>query len=420
MDKHTISEKAFPTGLSFDEARQLLIKKCTEQIPQVENIKLESSLGRILAEDITAPINVPGFDNSAMDGYAICATDLPLNGEKAFQLKGQLLAGNTSRAPLGENECMQIMTGAPLPEGADTVVIKERTRHQHNQVWISSNAKRGANVRSAGEDYRTGEMVFSKGVKLTAARLGVLASLGISEIKVTRKHRVVLLTTGNEVVAPGAALDAGQLYNSNRYSLAALLQGHGVDLLYHQHLSDDPKLLRKEIQRAAADSADVLVTSGGVSAGEADFLPEIVQEIGEIYLWKVRIKPGMPFLFGKVNRTWLLALPGNPVSSMVTFLTLVRPALEVLNGAQSLETTPWRARLKTEIRKSHVRTEFQRAHLHFDENGTLWAQPFPRQGSGILRSMAETDGLIVVPEEVQLLEKSAVVSVLPFSGLQEL
>lgn len=409
----TIPDRSFPMGISVDEARQLVVESCSKQTLEVKIIKLENSLNRILAEDIIALINVPGFKNSAMDGYAIRSTDLPTHGEKPFRRMGQLLAGGFAAPALSKDECVQIMTGAPLPDGADTVVIKEQVRQEGEQIWIGASNKCGANTRPAGEDYQAGETALLKGTRLSASQMGVLASLGFSEVKVTRRLRAVLLTTGDELVTPGIPLGYSQIYDSNRYSLTGMLHDYGVELLHHQHVRDGADILRSTIQQSA-EHADFIITSGGVSAGDADFIPKIIEEIGKIYLWKVRIKPGMPFLFGKFGKAWIFSLPGNPVSSMATFLTLVRPALDVLSGCHEVGIRPWRARLSTAIRKFHPRTEFQRASLRFDEHGTLWAHPFPRQGSGILRSMAEADALIIVPEEIQLLEESAVIEVLPF------
>lgn len=397
----TAKSLPFPTAISVGEAQERAIALGRARRTPAGRVSLDAALGRTLARDVTGDIDVPGFANSAMDGFALRGADLPVAGERAFALVGTRLAGDGRAAAVGEGECLRITTGAPLPRGADTVVIKENVRVEGDRVVVRAGEQAGANVRPAGEDYRAGEFAFAAGTRLTPARVGVLASFGLVDVDVAAAPRAVVLTTGDEVVAPGVPLEAGQIYNSNRYSIGGLLRSAGANVVRHEHVRDDPAALEDALRRAARD-ADVVLTSGGVSAGEADFLPSLVQRIGRVEFWKVRIKPGMPLLCGEVDGALLFALPGNPVSGMATFLTMVRPALAAMTGAATA-TAPWYARVAVPIVKNHRRAEYQRARCESRPDGSLWVTPFPRQGSGVLRSVAEADCLIVLPEDMQAL-----------------
>jgi molybdopterin molybdotransferase len=413
--KITVTEVAdFPIGISVDEARRRIIEVCTSCALGVEEVALESALRRVLAVDVSAPFDVPGFVNSAMDGFAVRAIDLPADDEKDFQLGGEIFAGGTSTPQVGAGICVRITTGAPLPPGADTVVMKENTRSDGNRVTIQAGTHAGANVRPAGEDYRRGDVALRRGTVLMPAQLGVLASFGSASASVSRRPRAVLLTTGDELVAPGAPLGFGQIHDSNRYSLGALLDQYGTTLLRHERVRDDPQLLRAALLRAGAD-ADIVVSSGGVSAGEADYLPKLIAEVGKVHFWKVRIKPGMPFLFGQVGAAQMFALPGNPVSGIAIFLTLLRPAIAALSGTSG-QAMSLRACLTQAIDKRHARTEFQRAHLACDAQGRLQVSVFRKQGSGMLRGVAEGNALAVLPEGIREFKAGEVVDVLPLPG----
>ena len=406
--------RAFPTGLSVDEARSRIVEIAAKCALPSESVALEAAVGHILAVDITAPHDVPGFVNSAMDGFAVRAVDLPATNEKSFRLIGEMLAGGRKSVEVAADTCVRITTGAPLPFGADTVVMKENTRSDGNTIRVASGTLAGANVRAADEDYRAGDLACSRGTRLTPAQTGVLASYGFTDVRVVRQPRVVLLTTGDELTAPGEALDFGRIYDSNRYSLGGLLEQAGAILLRHERLRDDPVVLHDALLRAGS-AADIIVSSGGVSAGETDFMPRLVAEVGKVVFWKVRIKPGMPFLFGQVGKALMFALPGNPVSGIATFLTLVKPALDAMTGARRTSLA-LRAQLGRAIHKRHARTEFQRARLQCDGNGMLHATPLDQQGSGMLRSVAEADALIVLPESVHEFAADDVVDVLPLPG----
>ncbi|HEX7914895.1 gephyrin-like molybdotransferase Glp, partial [Rudaea sp.] len=340
--------------------------------------------------------------------------DLAVDAETRLRLIGTILAGGTEVPRVEPNTCVRITTGAPLPAGADTVVMKEDSRVEGEMIAIAAGARSGANVRPAGEDYRSGDRALGAGTVLTPAQIGVIASFGHTHVAATRRPRAVLLTTGDELVAPGQALGYGQIHDSNRYSLGALLEQHGVELVRHERLRDDPPALREALTRAAND-ADIVVSSGGVSAGEADYLPPLLAEVGRVHLWKVKIKPGMPFLFGSIGRTLVFSLPGNPVSGVATFLALVRPALDAMTRRRPSGMT-LRARLAQAVRKTHSRVEFLRASLVCDEAGALHATPLKKQGSGQLRGVAEADALIMLPEAAQEYAAGTVVEVLALPG----
>lgn len=407
----------FPTGLSVEEARAHIAAIARARKLPTETVPLQTAAGRVLASDVIAAQDVPGFANSAMDGFALRAADLPQTGEKSFALIGEVFAGGRAVAKVEQDTCVRITTGAPIPLGADTVVMKENTRIDSHRVVVRSGAPPGANVRPAGEDYRAGDTALRRGCRLAPAQLGVLACFGMRDVCVVRRPRAVLLTTGDELIAPGEPLGFGLIHDSNRYSLGGLLESLGVELIRHERLRDDPAALRDALQRAAAQ-ADIVVTSGGVSAGEADFLPRLVAEIGKVHFWKVRIKPGMPFLFGQIGHALLFALPGNPVSGFATCMTLLRPALAAMTAAEPASAS-LRARLRSAIDKRHARAEFQRAKLECDAQAVLWASPHAKQGSGMLRGVAEADALIVLPEGEHEFAVGDLVEALPLPGWPE-
>lgn len=404
----------FPTGLGVAEARALIVSIAQSHRLPAESISLSSAIGRILADDVIAPHDVPGFANSAMDGFALRAADLPSAGEKHFRLIGEIFAGGNTASEVETDTCVRITTGAPIPAGADTVVMKENTRIEADRVIVMPGTLPAANVRPAGEDYHVGDIALRRGCRLGPAQLGVLASFGVTDVPVVRRPRAVLLTTGDELVAPGNPLGFGQIHDSNRYSHGGLLESLGVELVRHERVRDDPAALRDALQRAGAN-ADLIVSSGGVSAGEADFMPRLVAEIGKVHFWKVRIKPGMPFLFGQIGAAMLFALPGNPVSGFATCMALVKPALDAMSGVTG-QTPRLRARLRSAIAKRHARAEFQRAKLECDAEAVLWTTPHAKQGSGMLRGVAEADALIMLPEGEREFAIGEAVEVMPLPG----
>jgi molybdopterin molybdotransferase len=389
----------FPTGLTVDDARRRIVDLCAQRRVAVDTMPLDRALGRVLAVDVVAPHAIPPFANSAMDGYALRGADLPRDREKRFRLAGVMLAGTGTALGIGADQCVRITTGAPLPEGADTVVIKEHARVDGDFVVIPPHERAGANVRPAGEDLAEGETVARAGTALTAARLGLLAACGQAEVPVARRPRVALLVTGDELVPPSQPLGFGQIHDSNRYSLGGLLETLGIVAEPAAHLRDDTDALREALLDASR-RCDAVVCSGGVSAGEADHMPRLVAELGRVHFWKVRMKPGMPFLCGEIGKAIVFGLPGNPVSSLATFLMLVQPGLLAMQGAEEGRRR-WHARLAAPIRKKHDRTEFLRARIACGEDGQLWVTALARQGSGMLGGVAEADCLIVVPDDVR-------------------
>jgi len=406
----------FPMHLSVDEARRRVLELGAGQRVAAESVGLDHLYGRILAEEIAVPEDLPPFANSAMDGYALRGSELPSDGERRFRVAGAVLAGASANVNFETGECVRITTGAPLPSGADTVVIKENVIVDGDAIIVRPSEHAGANVRPAGEDYPAGDIAFRPGVTLSPSHVAVLAACGRTHATVARRPRVALFVTGDELVPSGEPLGFGQIHDSNRYSLGGMLRGLGIEADPVMHVRDDPAALRSAF-RNAADECDLVLSSGGVSVGEADFLPRIVADFGRIHFWKVRMRPGMPLLCGQIGGALVFGLPGNPVSTIATFLVLVRPALLAMQGAQTAEGRVWRARLAKPARKRHDRCEFLRARLDVRDDGTWWATPLEKQGSGMLRGVVDADALIVMPEESRELPEGSVVELLPLPGL---
>jgi len=413
MPPNTNSE--FATRLTVEAAQRYVLELCAVRRLPAEAVLLERALDRVLADDLIALYDLPPFANSAMDGYALRGDELPQHGERRLRIGGSVLAGASAAPICRPSECIRITTGAPLPDGADTVVIKENVRVEGDSIVVAAGEQAGANVRPAGEDYAAGDRAVSAGDRLTPARLGVLASCGQTHARVARRPRVALFVTGDELVPPGRPLGFGQIHDSNRYSLGALLREAGIEPEIVLHLRDDPGALRAALREAGA-RCDVIVSSGGVSAGEADFLPGLVGELGKVHFWKVRMKPGMPVLCGEIGNAMVFALPGNPVSTIATFLALVRPALLALQGACKTGPRAWKARLANAIVKKHDRAEFLRARFEARDDGALWATALRKQGSGMLRGVADADALIFIPEDARELAAGSVVQLLPLPG----
>lgn len=401
--------------LSVEDALARVLSLCAARGPAREVVALGQARGRVLARNVCALFDLPPFANSAMDGFALRGAELPGQGERSFRLAGQVLAGAAATPACGPGECVRITTGAPLPQGADTVVIKENVQVGEGEVVVRAGEAAGANLRPAGEDYAAGDLVARAGERLDYARLAALAAGGHAEVDVARRPRVALFVTGDELVPPAQALGFGQIHDSNRYSLGALLQGIGIEPVRVAHLRDDRDDLRRALAEAATD-CDVIISSGGVSAGEADHMPGLVAELGRVHFWKVRMKPGMPLLCGGIGDALVFALPGNPVSTVATFLLLVQPALLALQGATKPVPRRWKARLATTLAKRHARAEFLRARLDWRGDGACWVEPLPKQGSGMLRSLVEADVLVALPEGPCELATGDVVDVLPLPG----
>lgn len=402
-------------AITVDEAVARVLALAASRRLATETVSLHESVGRVLAGDVIAGHDLPPFANSAMDGFAVRGADLAASGETRLRIAGTRYAGDTETAAIGAGECLRITTGAPLPRGADTVVIKERVRIEGDFLVVPASEKPGANVRAAGEDIARGARALAAGEVVGAARLGVLASLGCAHVEVVSQPQVAVLSTGDELVMPGQPLGHAQIHDSNGYGLAALAAEAGariVDaLLPFRHVRDDERALREALLAAAAE-ADVIVTSGGVSAGEKDLLPALVAELGEIAFWKVRMRPGMPVLCGTLGGTVVVGLPGNPVSGVVTFLLFVRPLLRALQGIAEPSSPRLHAQLSAPIAKRHDRAEFMRARLEPRADATLGVRVLPKQGSGMLHGVVGADALVVVPEHARELEAGHVVEVI--------
>lgn len=407
------------TPISVSKARECVIAVARSRTLGHERVALEQACGRILGEDIVAGHDLPPFANSAMDGFALSAADLPQQGDRNLRIVGTRLAGDPGPNRIAAGECLRITTGAPLPFGADTVVIKERVRVEGDSLIVGDDNIARANVRPAGEDYRRGEIALRAGSRISPAGLAVLASLGHAQVQVSRRPRVAILTTGNELVMPGEPLGDAQIHNSNGFGFAALVARSGASNLDSappfRHVRDERASLREQLL-AAASEADLIISSGGVSAGEADFLPEILADIGRVHFWKVSMRPGMPVLCAEIGNTLVFALPGNPVSGMATYLNFVEPALALLQGASEFMPRVQHARLAAPLLKRHDRTEFMRATIESRSDGSLWATPLAKQGSGMLRGMVDADALLIVLQEVRELTAGDVVEIMPIRG----
>ena len=362
-----------------------------------EQVALADALGRVAASTLTAPFALPGFVNSAMDGYAVRGTDIASDSDKVFSVRRRILAGQSPTGPIGKDEAVAIMTGAPLPEGADTVVIREVARADGDSVWLPAGVSAGANVRHADDDCAAGVRILDEGEVLGASRLALLAAFGIATVAVSRRPRVAVLVTGDELMAAGRTLAPGMRYDSNGTLLSMLARAAGASVIHCEHCRDDPEALRSAVARLARD-ADMLLTSGGVSAGAADHLPGVIETLGAIHFWKVRIRPGMPALCATIGQCAVFALPGNPVSSGITFQMLARPALDTLQGRLAPHGLRARARLSTAWRKTHPRMEFLRVMLTSNENAELIARPLIHQGSGALSQLADATAIAILPE----------------------
>lgn len=402
-----------PNSLPVLQARKL-IRDYLQPIQRTEKLALKSALGRVLASDILSPHNVPSHDNSAMDGFALHSRDI---GSASLTIVGTAYAGRPYTGTLQAGQCIRIMTGAVIPEGADTVIMQERTEVTGDTLSIVEQPKPQANVRYAGEDIGAGQAVFAPGRMLRAADLGLIASLGIGEVEVYRKLRVAFFSTGDELVSIGQTLQQGQIYDSNRYTLHGMLERLGVDVIDLGVVGDDPAQLEATLLHAST-VADVVLTSGGVSVGEADFMKQILEKLGQVVFWKIAMKPGRPLAYGKVGNAHYFGLPGNPVAVMVTFYQFVREALLHLMGQTPLPSQPlFKAICVEPIRKLAGRTEFQRGILFADEDGHWQVRPTGNQGSGILRSMSEANCFIVLEDAVGNLPAGTEVQVQVLEGI---
>ena len=404
-----------PNSLLVEQALAR-IDETIEPIQGFEKVAIRSALHRTLAEDVLSPINVPSHTNSAMDGYAVNSADLPASGTRTLKLIGTAMAGHPLKQAIAQGECARIMTGAMMPEGTDTVIMQEHVQRKDDKVTLDNRHRPSQHVRQAGDDLALGQVVLQKGRRLIPADLGLLASLGVAEVKVMRRPRIAFFSTGDELRSIGEALQEGQIYDSNRYTLYGMLTALGVEIMDMGVIPDD----RTEVEQAfsyAAENADAVITSGGVSVGEADYIKETLDTLGEVNFWKIAMKPGKPLSFGRVGKAFFFGLPGNPVSVMVTFYQFVQPALKRLMGQTDVEPVRIRVKCSSSLKKQSGRMEYQRGILETTADGGMGVRSTGHQGSHILSSMSNANCFIVLPLENAGGEPGDEVEVQPFYGL---
>ncbi|WP_107851688.1 molybdopterin molybdotransferase MoeA [Oceanimonas marisflavi] len=396
----------------FEDARADMLGQL-DAVAAAELVSLEQALNRVLADDVISPLDVPAFANSAMDGYALRAEDAASDG---LELIGTSLAGHPFNDRVGPGQCVRIMTGAALPLGADSVVMQENCESVHNRIHIRGGVRPGQHVRQAAEDLAQGETVFRAGMRINARVLSVLASLGLEQVNVRRPLKVALLSTGDELKRPGELLAPGEIYDSNRIGLAAMLTRLGVDITDYGIIADDPDRIRATFVKAAA-SHDAVITSGGVSVGDADHTKTVLEEVGRIGFWKLAIKPGKPFAFGHIDQCAFFGLPGNPVSAAVTFHLLVRPALAKLAGEQLAPTVTLQATALMPFNKSPGRMDFQRGRAEPQADGSLGVVPAGSQSSAVFSAMAEANCLLHLEQDRGRVETGETVTLELIDGL---
>jgi molybdopterin molybdotransferase len=407
--------------LPVAEAERLIAERVTP-VDGRETVSLREAIGRVLAQDVIAPVNVPPFDNSAVDGFAVRGDDLDPGAEKRLAIIDRVAAGHAATQAVEAGEAIRIFTGAPMPAGADTVFMQEDCRVEGSQVIVPPGLKRGANRRLAGEDMRAGAVALPAGRRLGVQHVALAAALGLTRLDVYRRVRIALFSTGDEIVEPGSALPRAALYDSNRYLLAGLIARFGAAVTDLGILGDDPKELAAAIAAAAADH-DLVLTSGGVSTGEADYVRSAIESIGRIVFWRVAIKPGRPVAMGVISGpkngdgAAFVGLPGNPVAVFVTFVRVVRPLLLRLAGALPEPLLAMPARATFSYKKRKGRREYVRVALRAAADGAVEVVKYEQDGAGVLTSLTETDGLAELGEDVTTVEPGATVGFLSYASL---
>ncbi|BBB61066.1 molybdopterin molybdenumtransferase MoeA [Undibacterium sp. KW1] len=410
-----------PNALTVQQAQDIM-RAYVQPVCGMEKLTIRQAMGRVLAIDIISPINVPAHDNSAMDGYALRGEDITDSKELKLKVTATVLAGARFTGTVGPGECVRIMTGALMPAACDTVVPQEfTTKISDEEIRISAGSLRaGDNRRLKGEDLAMGTIALHKGKILTPADLGLLASLGIPEVSVQRRLRVAIFSTGDELRSLGETLGSGCVYDSNRYTLYGMLVRMGCEVLDMGVVQDNPEALEAAM-RSACENADAIITSGGVSVGDADHTRQLMDRLGEVAFWSIAMRPGRPMAFGKIasagKTAYLLGLPGNPVAVMVSFYFFARQALQQMSGAEITPLPIFSVKSNADIRKRPGRTEYQRGILSIREDGELGVSITGSQGSGILRSMSEANCMIILHHEQGNIAAGEKLSVLPFAGL---
>jgi molybdopterin molybdotransferase len=397
--------------ISVRDGQRHILAHVAGPVP-VETVPVTRALSRVLAADVQAPFDVPPADNSAVDGYAVGSGDIPAAGTRELTVVGDLAAGAVFDRPLGGGQALRIMTGAPMPAGADTVYAQEVVERAGDRVRVGPIAK-GVNVRARGEDVAAGGIVIEAGIVLRPQEIGLITSLGVWQLEVHRRPRVALLSTGDEVAEPGTPRRAGQIYDANRFTLRGSIEQGGGEVLDLGIVPDVREVLSARLREAAA-MADVVLTSGGVSVGAYDLVKEVLGELGTIDFWQVAMQPGRPLAFGRIGDTAFFGLPGNPVASLLAFMLFVRPALYQLAGRRRLFPPTWQARALEGLSKKTGRREFKRGILAY-RDGTWEVRTTGPQGSGILSSMVAGNCLIVLDEDRGDVAAGEIVDVEPFT-----
>ncbi len=400
-------------NLTVEQAQQAILDGINPLV-DTEIIAIRHGLGRVLAQAISAPVNVPPERNSAMDGYACRHADIEAG--KSLQVLGTSFAGRPFSGIVTSGQCVRIMTGAVVPDGADTVVMQEYVQREGDVINVQLIPKVGEHVRHAGEDLRIGQVVLDKGRKLTAADLGLLASLGIGEVEVIRRLRVAFCSTGDELRSIGQSLEAGNIYDSNSYTLLGMLQKLEVEIIDLGIVRDTPEAVEQVFKQAKAQ-ADVFITSGGVSVGEADYVALTLNRLGSVSFWQLAIKPGKPLTFGRLDNCLFFGLPGNPVSVIVSFALFIRPTLLKLKGENLTVTPEYTALCESPLKKAPGRKEYQRGICRQETDGRWYVTSTGAQGSHILSSMTHANCFIVLPLETGNLEAGTDVTIMPFEAL---
>lgn len=407
---------AFGDALTpYDEAIADLQKRL-DTVVGIETVPITEAIGRVVAEDIVSDRAVPPHDNSAVDGYAVFFDDLNTDNETRLPVTGRVAAGHPLGRDAVRGEAVRIFTGAPMPDGMDTIFMEEDTSRDGDIVVLPVGLKQGANRRFAGEDVEQGQSIIQQGKRLRPQEIGLAASVGRDTISVFKRLRVAVFSTGDEVRDPGGDAPSGCIYDANRYAVMSLLTGMGCAVTDLGILPDDKQAITTAL-RDAKDSHDVLMTSGGVSAGEEDHVKSAVEALGQIHFWRLAIKPGRPIALGQIGDTSFIGLPGNPVAAMVTFLMVAQPALRRLSGELDYQADRFSVRSAFDYKKKSGRREWVRVRLEISDDGTATAVKHHSSGAGILTSMVDADGLVEVPEDVERLAVGNEVSYIPFNGL---
>lgn len=401
-----------PAFLSVVQGQEKILS-LVNTVAETEACKIEDAYGRVLADHVVSPVNVPQYTNSAMDGYAIRGDDVE---RESYQVVAEVMAGHAYDQPLEVGQAVKIMTGAPTPINGDTVVMREQASQDGDTVTFNgASIKTGQNVRQAGEDLAIGSDVFTAGTRLASPEMGMIASLGFGEANVFRKLKVAVFSTGDEVQAPGTEQKANSIYDSNRFTIMGMLEKLGCEILDFGILEDNEQLMIEALENASAQ-ADVVMTSGGVSVGDADYIKLALDKLGQIDFWRINMRPGRPLAFGQINDKPFFGLPGNPVAVMVSFINFVEPALRKMQGEQGWKPLKVSAIATENLRSRQGRTEFSRGIYELDETGRLTVRTTGKQGSGILRSMSEANCLIEISPAVDTVKTGESVTIIPLQG----